>query len=63
MNQTIPHELEPLPQGIGKQLKDLEARHQRHQRMLEDHHEAKHERRRRHKAGWHRIKPCPILLR
>ena len=63
MNKTIPHELDALPAGIATQLQSLEARHQRHQAMLERHHHEKITRRERHKAGWHRIKPCPILLR
>lgn len=49
-----------LPAPIEKQLADLETRHKRHQAMLDDHHEAKHERRRRHKAGWHRRRLAPI---
>lgn len=43
-----------LPADIGNQLQNLEARHARHQAMLERHQEAKHERRARHRAGWHR---------
>jgi len=43
-----------LPEPIERQLKDLEARKLRHQSMLERHREEKHERRLRHRAGWHR---------
>jgi len=43
-----------LPEPIERQLKDLEASKLRHQSMLEQHREDKHERRRRHRAGWHR---------
>ena len=40
----------PLPAPIEKQLADLETRHKRHQRMLYEHHEEKHNRRERHRA-------------
>jgi hypothetical protein len=39
-----------LPAPIEKQLADLETRHKRHQRMLFEHHEAKHDRREQHRA-------------
>lgn len=52
MQTDTPHA--DLPADIGTQLKNLEARHARHKAMLERHHEWKHERRRRHRAGWHR---------
>jgi hypothetical protein len=55
-----------LPQPIERQLKDLEARHQRHQSMLEQHREDKHTRRIRHRQGWHKggHKACgiPVVL-
>ena len=63
MNRTIDHELNPLPGGIESQLRNLKARHAAHQAMLEEHRRWKHDRRERHRQGWHRIKPCPILLR
>lgn len=56
MNQTIPKDMTSLPASIDIRLTNLEARHQRHQRMLEDHHEAKHDRRKRHREGWHKRK-------
>lgn len=62
MNKTIPHELNPLPVNIGRQLSELEARHKAHQAMLEDHRERKHQARERHKAHWHRINLPPIVL-
>jgi hypothetical protein len=46
----------PKQGSVEKQLKTLTDRHQRHQAMLEQHHEAKHERRRRHARGWHKQK-------
>lgn len=47
---------------IEARLKDLESRHKRHQRMLEDHREAKYQRRERHRQGWHKRRPLPITL-
>lgn len=47
---------------IEAKLKNLEARHARHQTMLEDHREAKHQRRDRHRKGWHKVRPLPIAL-
>ena len=49
--------------NIEKELKNLESRHKRHQAMLEEHKEAKHERRRRHKMGWHKRKNVASSLR
>lgn len=37
-------------------------RHSRHQQMLEEHKEARAERRLRHRKGWHKIKVIPIQL-
>ncbi len=54
LSPTNTMQTDTLPPNIERQLKDLEARHQRHQSMLEQHREDKHERRRRHRAGWHR---------
>lgn len=56
-----------LPAPIETQLKNLEARHSRHQWMLEQHREEKHERRKRHREGWHRgghkVSHIPVVLR
>lgn len=57
MNQTI-----PLPAAVESRLINLEARHQRHQQMLEDHREAKHDRRKRHREGWHKRKYTAHIL-
>lgn len=51
-----------LPHNIESQLSDLETRHKLHQRMLFDHHEAKHDRREAHKRRKFTRKPIPILL-
>lgn len=51
-----------LPAPIEKQLSDLETRHKLHQRMLFEHHEAKHDRREAHKRRKFMRKPIPILL-
>jgi hypothetical protein len=60
---TIP--LEPmnntdLPTDIAGQLADLETRHKAHQRMLQRHHDAKHERRDAHRRR--KITQIPITL-
>lgn len=55
-------DLSQLPAPIEAQLSDLESRHKRHQRMLEDHHELKHLRRERHRQGWHKRRQLPIAL-
>ena len=60
--KPIPMNPQSLPAGIEQQLTDLELRHKRHQAMLDDHHEAKHERRKRHREGWHKRKLAPIHL-
>ena len=62
MNKTIPHELNPLPFDIEKQLDQLKTRHQRHQDMLERHRELKARGRERHRLHWHRISVPPIVL-
>jgi len=49
-----------LPEPIERQLANLEAKHLRHQAKMEEQHEAKHEARRRHKAGWHKRRLAPI---
>jgi hypothetical protein len=51
MNKIISHEMNALPKSIEAQLKDLELRHARHQRMLEEHRECKHTRRERYMLG------------
>ena len=51
-----------IPPDIEHQLKSLEERHRRHQQMLEDHREAKHQRRDRHRLRWHKVKILPITL-
>jgi hypothetical protein len=62
MNPTIPHELNPLPEPIEKQLQTLQARHARHQRMLEEHKDRKYRAREAHaKRRWFR-KPIPINM-
>ena len=59
-------ESDTLPEPIEKQLKNLEARHARHQTMLENHREEKHARRHRHRAGWyrggHKVSHIPVVL-
>jgi hypothetical protein len=47
---------------IEQQLKSLEERHKAHQQMLEDHREARHLRRERHRRRWHKFKILPIAL-
>lgn len=47
---------------IEKQLQNLESRHKAHQQMLEEHREAKHARRERHRMRWHKIKTPPNTL-
>lgn len=47
---TTTMETDTLPPPIAKQLADLELRHKRHQHMLYEHHEAKHDRREKHRA-------------
>jgi hypothetical protein len=51
-----------LPAPIEKQLQDLDARHKAHQRMLYSHHEAKHDRREKHRAHRFDRKVIPIHL-
>ena len=51
-----------LPADIERQLASLEVRHARHQNIMENHREARHLRRERHKAKWHRIRVIPIHL-
>lgn len=54
-----------LPPSIETQLKDLEARHKRHQRMLEEHREEKHRRRQRHRyerRRGHKANGIPVVL-
>jgi hypothetical protein len=51
----------PLPTNIATQLANLEDRHKRHQAMLYAHHEAKHDRRARHRARHFQRKIIPIL--
>lgn len=48
--------------NINLELAELEARHKAHQHMLEEHKEAKHRRRERHKQGWYKIKPTAQTL-
>lgn len=62
MNITLPHELNPLPASIEVQLANLEARHKAHQHMLEGHKEARYQRRKRHREGWHKIKNTAQVL-
>ena len=62
MNKTIPHELNPLPLDIEKQLSNLEARHKRHQAMLDEHRERKHRRREAHFARRFINSTPPIVL-
>lgn len=61
------NDINTLPQGIETQLKNLEARHARHQYMLECHREEKHLRRERHRNRWHRgghkVSHIPVILR
>lgn len=45
-----------LSPDIERQLADREARHLRHQAMLEDHHELKHRRREDHHRGRHKLR-------
>lgn len=52
-----------LPQNIEDQLTDLENRHQWHRAMLDEHHRLKHERRERHREGWHRRRPNTRILK
>lgn len=56
-----------LPADIGTQLQNLEARHARHQAMLERHHEDKHRAREKHRQKWHvgghKVSGIPIVLR
>jgi hypothetical protein len=47
---------------IETKLKNLEARHRAHQWMLEEHREARHQRREKHRLRWHKIKIIPITL-
>lgn len=58
------HPMNPqaLPAPIEAQLAELESRHKRHQRMLYDHHEAKHNRRDQHRKRHSARKPIPITL-
>lgn len=62
MNNTIDHELNPLPEPIEKQLLTQKERHKRHQRMLEEHKDRKYRAREAHaKRRWMR-KPIPINM-
>lgn len=59
------NENDTLPPSIDLQLKDLEARHKRHQRMLEEHREKKHRRRQRHRyqrQRGHKANGIPVVL-
>jgi hypothetical protein len=47
---------------LETKLKNLEARHAAHQAMLEEHREARHQRREKHKRRWHKMKITPIQL-
>lgn len=60
----IPGEMNPqsLPEPIEKQLSDMEKRHKRHQAMLDEHHEAKHERRKAHRERHFARSIPPITL-
>lgn len=51
-----------LPAPIQQQLTELEARHKRHQAMLDEHHEAKFTRRDNHRRGYHKMKFPPGSL-
>lgn len=51
-----------LPMPIERDLAALEHRHKRHQRMLDAHHDAKHQRRERHRARSYTRKLIPILF-
>lgn len=56
------NESPPLPANIAQQLANLEDRHAKHQQMLYAHHEAKHERRVRHRARHFERTIIPIHL-
>lgn len=47
---------------IENQLRNLEDRHKRHQRLMDWQKEWKSIRRERHRQGWHKRRPCPITL-
>jgi len=52
----------PLPAPIEQELSNLEKRHKAHQKMLYDHYEAKHERRKRHRERRTKPSVIPITL-
>lgn len=60
--QPIMETSSTLPAPIEKQLADLETRHRLHQRMLSEHHEAKHDRREAHRARKFSRSILPITL-
>ena len=54
-----------LPPNIERQLSDLESRHKRHQRMLEEHRQEKYQRRQRHRyqrSRGHKGNGIPVVL-
>ncbi len=51
-----------LPPAIESQLSELEARHKRHSAMLCSHHEAKHDRREKHRSRNFARSIIPITL-
>lgn len=51
-----------LPKNIEQELSEFEKRQRRHQAMLDEHHERKHDRREKHRARRFTRSVIPITL-